>query len=207
MAPRWAAGLGDGRIAGGRTYDGGSWDDLPPVGDAVEGTVQLWFRARPVLTGDDLHMIFHGSPVPGANGYGNGDSELYLAIRSLTEPDLHFRSYHQDGGATIQLNAASPSWMYDQWHHITSTWSEADSRAVLYVDGAAVGTDDSPPMMFAMSSFLRLGGNWEDPARSFDGELDEVRFYSTAFDSLRVTTEFAAQAPDFAVVGGPEPID
>ncbi len=70
-----------------------------------------------------------------------------------------------------------------QWHHVGFTYDGNDLN--LYVDGSLVDTDSTgSPVTFAYGNAYYLGGF----ANSFDGKIDDFRYYSRALDAGEVAT-------------------
>jgi PKD repeat protein len=140
-------------------------------------------------------------------GFGNVQDGLSNSY------DRHL--YMQDDGRLVfgtwtgQTNTITSDSPYNdgEWHHAVATQSGAGM--VLYVDGAAVGTN---PQTSAQdySGYWKIGGDptWGSSSAYFDGRIDEAAVYpaalsaSTVADHYRIGTGAApANTPPTAAFG------
>ncbi|MCV2395824.1 PKD domain-containing protein, partial [Actinotalea sp. M2MS4P-6] len=136
---------------------------------------ELWFRTTSTNGGK---LIGFGNNATGTST--NYDRHVYME----TDGRLTF------GVWTGQTNTITSPLSYNdgQWHHMVATQSSAGM--VLYVDGAAVGTN---PQTAAQSytGYWRVGGDttW-GPQPWFAGDIDEVAVYSQALDATTVAEHY-----------------
>lgn len=177
-----------GRIGGAMEFDG--VDDFcelqtAPV-NSRKGTVAFWFRTSANFK--NPAFIYYGSPVWGANGYGEQD-EMHIGFDEkdrlvffimgwglLTSPNVH-----TDG----------------RWHHVAATWDIHDDM-VLYVDGRRDCAANHPGRDFVLSAVQQLGRP-DVNERHYRGLLDDFRIYDRVLspgevDSLRRFVSFEAEA-------------
>jgi hypothetical protein len=84
---------------------------------------------------------------------------------------------------------------YDEWHHISGTYSSITGTVALYVDGALVGTETTSDVGAVIESTESRNGNFEVGRLStkevtdhlyFKGDIDEVRVFDIALTSSQI---------------------
>ncbi|WP_191330303.1 PKD domain-containing protein [Frigoribacterium sp. ACAM 257] len=143
-------------------------------------SLETWFRTTTTQGGK---LIGLGNQQTGYSG--NYDRHVYM------EQDGRL----QFGNWTGRMNLATSSASYNdgRWHHVVAT--QGAQGMVLYVDGAAVGTNSSASSD-GFRGFWRIGGDssWNSGSGYFAGSLDEAAVYSRPLDATTVAQHWALGA-------------
>lgn len=90
-----------------------------------------------------------------------------------------------DAGASAGNTQSTTSLSTNQWYHIASTW--AGGNILVYVNGA---DDNGSPTSLAgtlsITDAAAVGVNTSSGTDFFDGDLDDVRIYSTALTAAEI---------------------
>lgn len=139
-----------------------------------EGTIEMWIAGQkngsdPIYKQYD-HPIFQYTAA-------NGD-QLVIA-ESSSSPQLGFYAGplvggHFYGTGTGGSTFTTATWAAGEWHHLAITYSPAQGRVRIYVDGTLQGEQDSTVLMPAANgnSFSLL----EENGRTAAFYIDELRF-------------------------------
>jgi len=178
------------------SYEGGFAADFPGSGgedylelpsallDSSAGTAAGWIKVAPGAHGSQSSggPIFYGGNA--SNGFG-GSGEQYIHIHVDRGGELE--AFFNDGSTDIRLQG--PDVEDDAWHHVAVTWDASTGSFALYLDGAAIATDDLSgtaafgfPVMVA-GKHGQLGVSWK---RNFTGLLDDLRLYDRALSGAEV---------------------
>ncbi|MCE5185919.1 MAG: immunoglobulin domain-containing protein [Planctomycetaceae bacterium] len=128
-----------------------------------------------------------GTPLPGPDTNGNvilqkGGSYTTVMwtwkIRDNNATHCASRFYNNFGvsAATALLIEANV------WTHVCATWDGAAAR--VYIDGELAATDTSGTLGTDTAGMLQLAG-----VDDFNGELDDVRIFNTAYDNTAIALE------------------
>lgn len=141
--------------------------ELPP-----DFTAAVWVRAD-TLDGDIRRMVF-GHPF---------DTEL------LNSWLLYFRNAGNGWEASFSMSSSNDTYLatpipfsLGEWAHLAGTYDGVTMR--FYVDGALVDSRITPPPVFDPQHPITIGYDINDgqPARHFEGAIDEARLYTRALD-------------------------
>jgi len=133
------------------------------------------------------------------NGNGNGKVRFYVMQAS-----------HIGSGTYIETDDVVMT--AGTWHHIVATYSGANTRMRLYIDGSLVdatfgGSPSSAPSSIAQGSInLSLGMNLDGSGayhRSWDGGLDEFSLWNVELTADQVSYIYGAGYPPDLSVGIP----
>jgi hypothetical protein len=106
----------------------------------------------------------------------------------------HHRFYFNDGGGKHWLSAG-PVVDDGEWHHLATTFSDADNVVRLYVDGVPESAAVISLASDGAGHPLTIGAapRFRPPVPGFTGALDELRIYSRALPAEEVAA--LARAP------------
>ncbi|MEZ6035661.1 MAG: LamG-like jellyroll fold domain-containing protein [Planctomycetaceae bacterium] len=118
-----------------------------------------------------------------------------LGLR-LDNPSGNIVGFFNDGTQARSLSAATTV-AGTGWRHVTYSFNDATNTAVIYLDGVAIATGTfTTSINYATSSF-NIGGLSTD-GYDFNGQMDDVRFYTRALSA----DEVSALAADHTEVTG-----
>ncbi len=194
--PTWSAGYVG---ANGLTFDGAG-DYVQTTSSylktASSFTLSAWFQTNSTTT--PQHILWQG--YPGGNGYGNGGSttsatsEMSLSVGSHTaaENDRIVFSLGYDiptnGADSIYIVSASSFTDTTRWHNVAVSVADIGGgrmSASLYIDGKFEGTDTGAENDRSVWDDLRIGAPGS-LTRSFNGQIDEVRIYSSELTGAQI---------------------
>lgn len=197
-----AAILEDGKFCQSGDFSGsGDHLNIPNVSafEAGKGAVSFWFNAADLSHSNTTSQGGQGLFSRDSTGYDNGGH-----VTIWLQPNGSFRVRHQDTSSNNEINTGVLA-SANTWHHLVYTWGSDGMR--LYLDGALVGSNvnftqgtvgNSEPIIFAANAWQT--GNSEslptDLKDFFQGQIDEIKFYSTQIDSSTVSDLFAESSYD-----------
>ncbi|MEM1050284.1 MAG: FG-GAP-like repeat-containing protein [Pseudomonadota bacterium] len=142
----------------------GSGDYVSVAHDASlatsEGTVQLWFNADQVNSGDYTLV----SKVGGAEEFN---------IR-ITDGTLYAKLGDEVSGGPVSADA---------WHHVSFSWGPSGFE--LYLDGSPVGSSGSTKTLSGNTGTLFFGRDGGG-GKEFDGTIDEVVYFDQQLSGTEV---------------------
>jgi hypothetical protein len=155
--------------------------------NSTAGTISFWMRSAGLVGPGSEAMLWDrrtGSTI------GQG------ATITLREDGL--LSFLAADGTDVrcQFNSTTAV-MDDHWHHIAYVFNQTPGGTVTcYVDGVASGsgTNQSPSWSWNASQQIELGRSHDPTWRRFEGELDDVRYYSVELSSAEVVQLSANEA-------------
>jgi len=158
-----------------------------PVNNPLNFSLETWFKTT---TNQGGKLIGFGDAQTGTSS--NYDRNVYMN----RDGTLAF------GVWTGQANLASSTASYNDgsWHHLVATQSTTNGL-VLYVDGAAVGTNSQTAAQ-PYTGYWRIGGdnNWGDGGAGFNGTLDETAVYNSVLTPTQVLNHYQLVYPPAANV-------
>jgi concanavalin A-like lectin/glucanase superfamily protein len=161
-----------GKIAGAYSFDGtGPMCTLPAISTTFAGaapfTITAWIRTMPVTS---IHPTIVAKPL---------DATTTLNAISLWVYQTTREANFETSFAGLASIEASPTVVTDfAWHHVAGSWD--GNLKTLFVDGMPLV---ATPAGFADSSLpIVIGADIDTgmPTGFFEGDLDDVRFYSRA---------------------------
>ena len=148
-----------------------------PWASTGEATLAFWFRAPPSLESGYQYLFSHGS-------FGVPES-LNVYLREDTGR-LRAKLVHQNARVDELVLETPGSVMDGSWHHAVLV-IRSNRLSRLYVDGKVQAVAHFAGDTLDPAGSLFLGGrNDLSSTRFFGGELDEVRLYGRALDSVEV---------------------
>lgn len=149
------------------------------TGESV--TVELWFRHPDIATNPDYLVAKHDGTEAGYKIYMNADGTVTCGI---------------DGDSTFSPTDSTSSTAAlddNKWHHLACVKSTTTSLK-LYVDGQAVGTEDtSIQATVANNDTFYLGIDGDGSSNGWEGFIDEFRFFRTARTAAQIKTDLIAR--------------
>ncbi len=156
----------DGRIVG-------SDADLPQ--GLAPGTISLWFNLPTEVS--DKVLFCYGSPNPGrARGIWLLDADTLVFYKS-GGPDLNADI---SGGITP-----------GRWHQVVATYDGTTAR--LYYDGRSISELEGKYDTLLGGEY-RVGFNFHNDGRDFQGMVDDVRLYNRALSTEEIRKQYAKHA-------------
>lgn len=156
------------------------------------GTIEHWLLPE---YPSRRHMVaYYQSNGTSTDHNGLGDGSDVLEIHTGVHHNTDYVIYYQDGsGWTVAGGGSATSGV---WAHVAATWDRAGSLKI-YVDGQEVASRDLTSYDFSnhTPTIQRFGqtGNM-DPARSWDGRMDEVTVYDRALTQQEIEAIYNAGA-------------
>ena len=147
--------------------------------NATAGTISFWIRcAGHVGPGTDA-MIWDRR---------SGSSTGQGAAITLREDGL--LNFQAADGTTVrtQFNS-STGVMDDRWHHVAYVFTQAVGGSVTcYIDGVASGSGANPASSWSWnaSQQIEIGRSHDTAWRRFEGEFDDLRFYSVELSPAQI---------------------
>jgi hypothetical protein len=159
-------------------------------GSGSDFTVEAWFKFGGnggTGPGDGV-MIVKASAGSGEQSY-----PFWLGnLRSYGEPG-RLRFAVSDGDTTIDVSSDSTGFNDDSWHHLACVHEAAQNEVRMYVDGVFQGATlytrlgDITNTDFVTIGAGRIPGSW------FGGQIDEIRIWSAARDSMEILSAMHEQ--------------
>ena len=89
-----------------------------------------------------------------------------------------------DGATHVLAGTEANEFTPGQWHHVAAVWDGSTKQ--LYIDGLLDISEawDGPPDVNTFH--VILGGNEEHPARVYEGDMDDVRVWSTGRNAAQI---------------------
>ncbi|MEM9022946.1 MAG: LamG-like jellyroll fold domain-containing protein, partial [Bacteroidota bacterium] len=132
-----------------------------------------------LLEGNSGNNAFPRVISKGNTGITNGAFGIF--IKDATDPEeIGFRFIDETGTTWDARSTSVPNYDDGEWHHVAATYSNAEDRGVLYIDGMqeAAITVAGDVKIRATTDDLSIGtGNTN---RFFNGQVDEVRIWNVA---------------------------
>ncbi|HUU17409.1 MAG TPA: LamG domain-containing protein [Sedimentisphaerales bacterium] len=189
--PNWVAGWMDGALQ----FDGSLSVTLPASTMGLRsdtGSVAFWMNMAE-LTGN-INTIWWGGDNTTGGGMGP-ENEMHIHIESpvaniWTGGELCFRVLHgplvhlhcdpEKGDASVPGDPpVNPILMNDgEWHHVVSTWGDADGNVNLYLDGNLLQQATYTTPSYPLTNIYL--GRMADGGRTYTGLLDDVQIYGGA---------------------------
>ncbi|MFF4248813.1 DNRLRE domain-containing protein [Streptomyces sp. NPDC001822] len=150
-------------------------------------SVETWFRTTSTTGG---RIVGYGNNIGTARGHTSSISDKLVYLTN----DGRLAFGVQSGAARPTITS-SASYNDGAWHHAVAT--QGPSGMVLYVDGAAVGTNAATGNR-SYNGFWRVGGDamnnaWPNRPTSdyFAGQVDETAVYPAALTAAQVAAHHA----------------
>ncbi len=160
-----------------------------------EGTIAVWVRTASA----------DGNVVWSATDSGDADSRVEFGLNASGQ--VYFKV--AEAGVTLTDIVTTDSYNDGTWHHMAVT-VDATEGAVVYVDGRAVGSDASNAFFNDVTNLdsVHIGASRASSALvdEFNGQIDDVRFYTRALTADDVT-EVIVETSDLVVDTTSDAID
>lgn len=185
------------------TLSTASWTNDGKYNKAWNGTNALWLSRADdndfdFGVADDLSMGFwyrsDSATNPGAIEYIVNKASSTIAgyaVYAMTNGTICF-GIDDDTTWGPDIASCSPNDIYDgTWHHITATRNTALDAIAIHVDGVLSDTDIDPTTATLTNSLSLYIGDRDgvNNGDEFAGDIDELKFYRSAFDTTQVRTE------------------
>lgn len=162
---------------------------VPAHGDfnATAGTISFWIRTAGLVGPGSEAMIWDRRTGP-STGLG----------AAVTLRDDGLLSFQAADGAAVrcQFNSTT-SVMDDRWHHVAYVFNQAAGASVTcYIDGISSGSavNQSPSWSWNAAQQIEIGRSHDTTWRKFEGELDDLRFYSASLSGAEIAQLAANEA-------------
>ena len=155
----------------------------PPFDFTGAMTIEAWIRVdafdktwQAIVTKGDSAWRLHRY---------NNTNTVAFGTTGLSNVDLYGTTNVNDG----------------QWHHVAAVYD--GSNKYLYVDGRLDASAAAAGSVSLNNYAVRIGENWEETGRQFDGRMDEVRIWSVARnqDQIRETMHLTLNGDETGLVG------
>ena len=163
---------------------------------AANFTVEGWFKPDNLTAVDHFFTIWDG----GSN------SKLYLRLND-TDGDLDAYIYTSGGGgaATVVTSNAAVRVKANVFNHIVMTYTDGGSGSLaIYINGALAGSATPSAAVNTTGAEDLYVGTLKNYHGSydFDGEVGQVRFYSSALTASEVLQNFNATRALYTALDG-----
>ena len=187
------AGSGHGRIedvttgvagVSGRAFSFDGDDDAVTVPRPIadDFTISLWFRTEATANAGFGQAWYLGSSLVDGNSAGNAN-DFGLALVG--------NGYVTAGtGNPYRIVTSDPGYHDGAWHHVAMTRERATGLVRLYVDGEPVGEVHGNTESLDAAEVLEIGRLQVGGGSSFQGDLDELRFYDRALSHRQVLDQY-----------------
>jgi hypothetical protein len=188
--PTWTAGILNGALA----FNGSnSYVSVPaPTGSPLEYigggmTLSTWVYVNPTETS--------GAFLISKPWNGGGEYNYFLQLRSD-----RYLTFHLGGNSSYDLVAGNGPLSTNAWHHVAVT-VDTVGAVTFYVDGVNAGsgrdtiTNWTPSkgnahLPLVIGTVYPYGSGWSgDPILTFNGKMDDVRFYTHALSAEAIAEQ------------------
>ena len=157
--------------------------------DVSTGTIMFWMRSAGTDPSVSEGAALFGRP------FGNSSSGNDLILTQQADGNLYFSAPAGSSGPASTLSSLA-NFSDDDWHLVTLTFdASAAGGATLYIDG---NLDSTSPNSAAWASVagqpIQIGSSTDAFWGSYDGLLDDVRFYSRQLSAAEVASVYATGA-------------
>jgi len=170
--PTWVPGKFGSALEFGGNYVAVPDSDSLDLTDAA--TIMAWFKLTADLTATSRMMSKNNSI------FVIFDFSEPNSLDFLVKPDNDF------------VESTTTDWVIGEWYHFSGTYDNGTLR--IYINGVLEGEKGETPPIATSDLELWIGADdWQSPASSFAGVIDEVRIYSKALteDEIRALMENA----------------
>ena len=136
-------------------------------------SIAAWIRPPPVPAGD---MVWFAARTSGATR-----QHLYLEVERNGRVRL---DYWSDG-----LSVPHDALTLGAWNHVVATYDQASDTSRIYVNGTEVASGRQGPFE-GTAPTITLGGWLHNSSHAWQGQLDEVRVYTTALSADAVAAQY-----------------
>ncbi|MEN3325177.1 LamG domain-containing protein, partial [Mariniflexile soesokkakense] len=154
-------------------------DDYVTTSNFINGksniTIMAWVLSD---SGNTTNMTIAGEDVGCRLWLANGNKPTFTLKTAAT---------------TLKTISAAANIKYDEWHHITGTFSSTTGLMKLYVDGVFSTSVNVGATGSAIANSASTNGNFEIGRRStgtgseyFKGDIDEVRVFNTTLTDSQI---------------------
>ena len=145
-------------------------------------TLMAWIRA------DDFG-IYDARIISKATGVQ--DNDHYWMLSTFSNNSIRFRL--KAGGSTTTLISVGGVVSQNQWHHVAAVYNGLEMR--IFVDGIMRGSTPKTGQVDSNATVPASIGNQPQGAKSFDGTVDEVKFFNYALNNDEIFAAMSA-APE-----------
>jgi len=118
----------------------------------------------------------------GKGYYSNSSSNNYWQLVNYSSEFPEFRI--RNGGASVAA-ISGVAMNLNQWHHLVGT-VDSSGNMKIYLDGVLTGSATGAPSR-TMTQGINYGVYLDGTTYFHDGQIDQIRYYSTALDSDQVS--------------------
>ncbi|WP_203256303.1 LamG domain-containing protein [Hyunsoonleella ulvae] len=158
-------------------------DDYLSANSFIDGlgnvTIMAWVKTD---SGNTTDMVIAGEDTGCKLWLDNGNRPMFTITT--------------DGNAPVTIGCSCTAIAYDEWHHVTGSYSSATGDVFLYVDGVQSDSGNVGNTGANISSTENSNDNFEIGRLStedvsdhlyFKGDIDEVRVFDTALTSSQIS--------------------
>ena len=156
-------------------------------------TIEMWIRS----TDNDGYIVFKGSH---ARNEANGTTGNWVGLERHSSGSLNFTI--DDDVKKTDCKLADANYIFDgKWHHIACVRNYAETRTLLYVDGALAASNNAVATgaLADNNEPLRIGIS-DEVARPYEGAIDELIIHPRALTAEEVKDSFDALNPSSGIV-------
>jgi len=174
-------------------FDGGNYVAIGPFTIPSDFTIEAW--VQPTSTANETYIIAEDR-----DGQGDGQFRLGIAAGKL------FFMMTDGGGSSHGLYAGGYSLMSPQtiptgmWSHVAVSKSGAAFELVVDGVSAATFTSSAPTIVYGGPAVVlriaaRVGSDGTSAEGTFDGTIDEVRFWDLARSDAAIASTMSMEIP------------
>ncbi len=186
-SPVW----GTGKFANGLTFSTNNYATLPnKVGN--DFSIAFWMKTTQQFTfnNGNTNNAYEGKVIINADSPGNNTDFMIAGTRTGNSGARVHRITVMTGVSTtvgaIQIQGTT-SVNTGLWVHVAVTRAKTGGQVKLYINGALQTTATGSTATLNSNSVITLGATQGDATRSYNGSLDEVRFYTKVLSQAEIT--------------------
>ena len=190
--PTWTTGISDAALSFDGLDDYVAADTFQGISDSSARTVSAWIKTS--VSGTMQGIVSWGQP--GQNG-------KYWALLLDSNGKLGCSAWSSDIFTIKSVNDGN-------WHHVAASWPGGASSGIasvkLYIDGIPAGiesvSDSAGSISTPLTGHLYIGGLVAINSFYFNGIIDDVRVYDSAFNANDIKTT-STPIWNSDIIGGP----
>ncbi|MCY7295263.1 LamG domain-containing protein [Alteromonas sp. a30] len=188
----------DARYCQGASFSGdGGHINIPHNGNYLvrKGGISFWYN-RNVGTSGEQGLFSKDS--------GGHDAGGHVTIWSRGNRSVYVRHQIRENNTDRTVYLTSPAMNDGEWHHVFYTWGSdgmtlyVDNQLVDQASGETAGVENNPEPIILGASAIYSGDSVSEPqtlSDFFNGDMDDVRFYSTWQPKAAFVSEVYNQSP------------
>lgn len=138
------------------------------------GTISAWIYPRTLGENGYGRIVDKTTLTDGTNGY---------LFDVNTNNTIAFQA-----GSTAQITSSTNAITLNAWNHVAVTFDSSGRK--LYANGVLVGSDATATLPPNVAGAVRIGNRAGATDRTFDGYIDDVRFYNRVLGATEIKNNY-----------------